>query len=459
MHRATIAVTIVVSSAPLSAAAQMASGGVAVDRDSTAAFCCDEPHLGLTLVELGSALVLPWFYNRHAADDSTAVVGFAAWGNNIAAGFEWDGDNFQTNMFAHPYHGSLYFNAGRSNGYGFWESAVWSWAGSLLWELFGENNRPAINDWIATATGGVAIGEVLHRTAVVVRDNSATGTGRALREIGGFLLDPMGGASRLFRGEMARVGPNPPRRYPSSARSYVRLGYRTVGEGARAPSTSGPIVQIGLRYGDLFADHADPFDSFAVEVALHGRNEDFRLGGARLRGGLWGMPIATTRTLTHRFRLEQVFTYVNNRTVETGGSALAAAINSRFDLPGRWAMTTRIAPTALVIWGVDSEYADFTGREYDLGTGLGFDVGAFANFGDQPIFGAELALAVQRTLSGAPGMHTMQTLSLQANIPLYAGLGVAGDYRVFARRSEYVDLPDVTRRHGQAAVFLSWNRR
>ena len=134
-------------------------------------------------------LILPWYFNRHVADDSTATMSFDAWKRNVVQGMEWDADAFQTNMWAHPYHGNVYFNAARSNGYNFWQSSAWAWGGSFLWEMFGENNRPAINDWAATAIGGIALGESLNRMSRLIWDNSATGFSRTLREFGGFLVN------------------------------------------------------------------------------------------------------------------------------------------------------------------------------------------------------------------------------------------------------------------------------
>ena len=85
------------------------------------------------------------------------------WGRNLNEGFEWDNNDFKTNMFMHPFHGSVYFNAARSNGYDFWEATAFTWAGSFIWEMFGENNRGAINDWVATSMGGMVLGEAFHR--------------------------------------------------------------------------------------------------------------------------------------------------------------------------------------------------------------------------------------------------------------------------------------------------------
>jgi hypothetical protein len=435
--------------------------GVQAEADvpQQATFCCDGRSLGITMIEVGAVMVVPWYFNRFASDDSTAVLSLESWGRNIREGFEWDHDNFKTNMFAHPVHGNLYFNAGRSNGYNFWESAAWAWGGSFLWEMFGENNRPAINDWIATAVGGIAIGEMLHRTSVTVWDNSATGTERALREIGGFVINPMGGASRLFRGEMAKVGENPEDRYPGSVRSYLRAGWRYVGEGGTAESSNGSTVQFSFGYGDPFEEYAKPFDAFEFDVALYGKNEDSSLGLVRIRAGLWGTEMAESSKAKHVFRIEQMFSYINNRTIETGGSAVAASFNSRWGLSEKWNLQTRIAPGALLIWGTGSEYSDFTKREYDFGTGPGLVTGAFLTRDGRPVLGIDYALTHQITLNGAAGTHTTHMIFANANAPLFAGFGIGVDYRYYIRVSNYRDFPDVNRRHGEFSGFVTWALR
>ena len=169
-----------------------------------------------------------------------------AWKRNIVQGMEWDADAFQTNMWAHPYHGAMYFNAARGNGYNFWQSAAWSWGGSFLWETFGENNRPAINDWAATALGGIGLGESLNRLSRMIWDNSDTGTSRTLRELGGFLVNPLGGFNRLVRGEWTKVGANPEGPYPTRSAGALRLGYRSVGEGSSVDGSRGRVLRVRL---------------------------------------------------------------------------------------------------------------------------------------------------------------------------------------------------------------------
>jgi hypothetical protein len=420
-----------------------------------AEFCCDSRRFGMTAIETGFAMVIPWYFNRFVSDDSTAVLSLESWGRNIREGFEWDHDNFKTNMWAHPFHGNLYFNAARSNGYDFYESAAWAWGGSFLWEMFGENNRPAINDWIATAVGGIAIGEMLHRASATVWDNEATGTERALREFGGFVLNPMGGASRLFRGEMGQVGENPADRYPSTASSFLNAGVRSVGEGGDAPSSTGAAVHFGLRYGDGFEDYEKPFENFEFDGMLYGKNEDSSLGLVRIRGGLWGTEVSSSSRVKHVFRLEQMFNYINNRTIETGGSAVAASFNSRWTLSDTWGLQTRVAPAALLIWGTGSEYADFTKREYDFGTGFGVVTGAALTRRGRSILAVDYAMTYQHTLNGAAGTHLSQYVFANAGVPVVGPFGLGVEYRYYIRNSDFRDFPDVNRRHPDVFFFVS----
>ncbi|MET0402121.1 MAG: DUF3943 domain-containing protein, partial [Cystobacter sp.] len=74
-----------------------------------------------------------------------------------------DHDDFAINQLGHPYQGSLYFTAARSNGLSFWESFLYTAAGSLLWEIGGEAEPPSINDQITTTFAGALFGEVLYR--------------------------------------------------------------------------------------------------------------------------------------------------------------------------------------------------------------------------------------------------------------------------------------------------------
>src|SRR5262245_19956655 len=153
-------------------------------------FDCDPrpKHFGTASAQLVGALVVPWAFN-YISGAEFAKVSPESWWDNITGPWVWDDNSFANNQFAHPYHGSLYYNAFRSNGYNFWQSAIASWVGSYLWECCGETHPPAPNDLINTAMGGISLGEMLYRTSSRILDNTATGAERTWREIGATIVN------------------------------------------------------------------------------------------------------------------------------------------------------------------------------------------------------------------------------------------------------------------------------
>ena len=98
-----------------------------------------------------------WAFDRYIRKADFAYINGRTIKDNLKHGFVWDNDAMGTNMFMHPYHGSLYFNSARSNGYNFWQSGLFAFGGSFMWEMFMENEYPSTNDIIATPIGGMAL--------------------------------------------------------------------------------------------------------------------------------------------------------------------------------------------------------------------------------------------------------------------------------------------------------------
>lgn len=119
--------------------------------------------------------------------------------SNFKKGPVWDTDQFTTNLFSHPYHGSLYFNAARSNGMNFWQSAPFAAGGSLMWEFFMENEPPSINDMLATTFGGIELGEITYRLSDLFIDNRSSGAERVGREVLAGILSPVRAFNRIIQ--------------------------------------------------------------------------------------------------------------------------------------------------------------------------------------------------------------------------------------------------------------------
>ena len=257
-----------------------------------------------TSVEVVGVNTLIWFYDRYIREGGTNPgfrISFNSWAENLANGFEWDDNSFTTNQFAHPYHGSLYFNAARSNGYSFWESIPWTFGGSFLWEYFFEVHHPSMNDWIATSMGGVTMGEMLHRLSLTVWDNTATGSGRNWREVGGFVINPMGGLNRLIDGDWGRVYANSPDRLPLNFRSQMDLGIRTVADDRLwSTDTTRVYAKFEWEYGDMFfGDMGKPFDYFDFRSSPALRRCLPSRARRRQRDAGWDLPERNRDRLAH----------------------------------------------------------------------------------------------------------------------------------------------------------------
>jgi hypothetical protein len=441
------------------------------DPENGIPFCCDEPKFRIAAAEVLALQVIPWFFNRHVADDETAVVGIESWARNIREGFEWDNNDFKTNMFMHPFHGSVYFNAARSNGYDYWESAAFAWAGSFIWEMFGENNRGAINDWVATSAGGMAIGESFHRTAKSIRDNTSTGLERGGREFAAFLLDPVGSFNRVLRGETSRVGPNDPDHRPAYADTNMRIGTRALSDSQGRSDTpaictsaterecegsvKGGFFELDYFYGDPFKEHSEPFSNFELRLQING-NDVQTLGRFQIDGSVWTSSVKSDDKSKQLLSANQLYDYVYNAVFETGGQSLALTYLWERNLSDTWRFRARVQPTVALIWAVQSDIAEEAeGRNYDFGSGGGIRTRLQFRRHDRDIVEIMYLLNWSHTLSGADGSHLVQFVTAQAQFPVWRSLGLGVSWGLGARNSYYRDHPNVKQTDHSTRIFLT----
>ena len=124
------------------------------------------------------------------------------WDHVVHGPWGVDTDAFNVNQFMHPYQGSMYHGFARSAGLNFWESLLYTNAGSFLWETGGETIAPSINDQIASGIGGSFFGEALFRMASLVLEGDGDGGKPGFwRELGAAVLSPPTGINRLAFGD------------------------------------------------------------------------------------------------------------------------------------------------------------------------------------------------------------------------------------------------------------------
>ena len=91
----------------------------------------------------------------------------------------------------------------RSSGLNFWESLVYSNAGSFLWKVAGETGQPSLNDQITTGNAGSIFGEELYRMGSLVLERGSENGEKpaAWREWCAAVISPPTGLNRLMFGD------------------------------------------------------------------------------------------------------------------------------------------------------------------------------------------------------------------------------------------------------------------
>ena len=318
--------------------------------------------------------------------------------HNFETGFVWDNDFFITNLFLHPYHGNLYFNAARTNGLTFWESAPYALGGSLMWELFGETEPPAINDIIATSCGGMAIGEMTHRLSLTLLDDRDRGFSRFLREAAAAIVNPIQGLHRITSGDAWRIRHDHYRYHDYSKipiEGSVSLGWRYLADdGALFRGIHAPTVNLTLMYG-IPVDgerHTTPYDFFDIEMNMAFGGGQPPINQLSILGRLWSTPILDKKGMAGEFGIYQHFNYYDSKPIEDGSELTPYRFSEAagfgpgfiFSLPKTGALSKleqRIFLSGILLGGTKSDYFNVIERDYNMGSGFSLKSRTQLDFG------------------------------------------------------------------------------
>ena len=325
-------------------------------------------------------------FDRFILAEDFAKTTMRTWRHNLTNGFVWDNDQFSTNLFAHPYHGNLYFNAARSSGLSFWLSAPYALGGSLMWELFGEVEPPAVNDLIATTIGGICIGETMHRISDLVLRSDAHGFERFWREALCTIVDPMKGLSRIVSGRAWRLDRSHPSAglQPAAVDFSMSAGFRYLADdGALFRGEQNPYVNLYLEYGEplMRGEHNRPYDFFDAEVTFGLSSNQPIISHLSVLGRLWSTPMLPGRRMNAEVGFYQHFNYFDSQPVKDGTSlvpyriseaaSLGPGIIFQFPEVGSIAkLEQRLFLSGILLGGTRSDYYNVIDRDYNMGSGL-----------------------------------------------------------------------------------------
>lgn len=449
-----------------------------------------EPHPWQAALQATGINLLVHAFDRFALQADYARVTFRSMARNWRHGFVWDNDNFSTNLFAHPYHGNLYFNSARSRGLDFWQSVPYALGGSLMWEMLGETEPPAINDLMATTVGGICIGEVTHRVSALVLDDRSRGFRRFAREFLATVINPMQGVARLMNGDAWRVRRSNHLYHDHKAIPVdftLTFGSRYLADnGGLFRGESNPYVGLLMEYGDVFkASTNRPYDYFTANVTFSLSANQPAVNGVHLLGRLWGRFFEPRNGYLMEFGLFQHFNYYDSKPVKDGTSLTPYRISEAASVgPGviyRFPQVAnvsrleqRVFVSGILLGGTKSDYYNVIDRDYNMGSGYSVKMntlmefprmGRFViNFDYYRIFtwkGYE-----QRNLAtvdplylnaqGDRGYAALLVLNPAFNINLTQGLGLEFSGAFFARKTHYSHHHDVRARTFEVKLGLSY---
>jgi hypothetical protein len=325
---------------------------------------------------------------------------------NLRSSWDVDRDPFRTNQLGHPYQGSMYHGFARSSGLNYWESLGYTFGGSLLWEIAGENTPPSRNDQISTGIGGTFLGEALYRMSSLLLEKGG-GLPPFWREAAAAVISPSTGFNRLVMGRKLDYlfASRDPAYY-----SQVQVGY--TGTTRNVAGTSSTLKRNELR-ADFSMDYGmpgkegyrytRPFDYFSFQASVSSANafehvltRGMLLGTEYQAGknyrGIWGLYGSYDFISPQTFRISSTALSLGttgqwraNDSVVVQGTAMAGLGYAAVGTVGGTGENDYhygVAPQALlslrVIFG-DRSSLDMTAREYFVSRVAGSSRGGHDN--------------------------------------------------------------------------------
>lgn len=377
---------------------------------------------------------------------------------NLKAGMEWDDNTFSANNWRHPYQGGMYFGAARANGYDFFQASAFSFTGAWLFEYAGEAHHPSYNDWVNTAVGGIVYGETLWRLSDMVIDNRATGSGRAWRELGGFLVSPMRGLNRLITGEAFAVHENPPGRVPEAFGGQFKAGIRVLGEERLwNASSSKAFIAGSLFYGKRLGTFGGkPFDAFDMHFQVNFQNAPHQVGLFNINALLRGWEMGSSESSRRQLNANLHTTYVDNEAYTYGGQSLSASYLARFGEGGRFENEIEFALEGILLGASKSDYFNLSGREYDYGPGAGARLYYTLLAADAAALRAFYRGSWIHSINGTAADHLDHFIGLTTDFTIRSWFSLGIDYYNYRSKRWYRDYPDVTTKNPMLQVYFNW---
>lgn len=403
-------------------------------------------------------------FNNHVMDSEFAKISFKSIKYNFERGWSTDADGFLTNMFAHPFHGSIYFNLARSSGYNYFASLGVAAAGSWQWEFFMETEPPALNDWIMTSVGGSMIGEMFYRFSNNILDESLGGSARFWNELAAGIFNPGRIFNRLIYGRTARQTKE--KLYKTEPMyTEVGLGVNNVDEGTDIKNgQKNVMLSLDYAYGRLFYKRTlKPFDHFRFHAAFNFGGVQPLIGQFRIVSTLWGKNKPVSEGSRFNWGFFQHYDYLNNNIYEIGGTSVVAGVGYRTPHKNKVQFLGLFHAGPMLMGGANSDYSEYfevafldSGRNYNMGPGATARLEALLRF---PFGSLQIGYSFWwiHTWDGAPGDEFIgmwqPTFRIRVTRHWYLGL----EWLIYHRHGKYDFAPDQDVRNNEQRLYVGFD--
>ncbi len=414
--------------------------------------------LWIPATEVLGALAFTWALDRYLLNAEYARIGIKTWTYNIEKGWEWDMDRFGVNFIGHPYSGTLSYNAGRSNGYNYWQSFGFALGGSLMWEYFAENTRPSYNDIINTPINGAFLGEILYRLSSNLLDDRTRGRERVFREIAAGIIDPMRGFNRLIQGKsFRRTNREVYEKEPVNISIFA--GARkidTEGTSLFGAGTYNAMINAQFDYGNPFElRKRKPFDFFKLRA-------DINIGvGRKFVDNILGTGIlfGTNKQLGKLALLIggfQYYDYWDNKKFELGTIGFGGGVVSKLPLSKKSNLYTRIDLALVPFAGNSTHFGPDTSqvRDYNYGGGLESKFETTFNLGKYATASLVYYFYWIRTYIGVNGNNFVHILKPRITVRLYKYLSIGVENYMYYNDRYLRGYPAIHAVQTEQKIFL-----
>ncbi len=353
---------------------------ILINKDTTTYFTPEKNMLRASTIGFGVNIGI-WSFSRYITHEDFAYISLQTLKRNLRTYPVWDSDKFSTNLIGHPYHGSLYYNAARANGYSFYGSIPFTLAGSLMWEFAMENEPPSRNDLISTTFGGVALGEITFRLSDLILDNRTSGANRFWRELFAGIIAPTRLVNRLATGKAWQYSPSRGNYMPRAPiKGSLTVGARNITD-YDTTQKYGISTKAGIEYGEIFDYEIEkPYEWFQAKAQLDFVASSFSLTQINIIGALQTYELYNKNNWQMLGGVFQHFNYFNSKVIKSDNTEFrpyyiseAASVGAGLIIEReseKFSLKSMLFANGIALGASISDHFEIDSRDYNMGSGF-----------------------------------------------------------------------------------------